>query len=98
LFKAVEDEHAQFTCKMVVANAGLAQRGLAGTRANAYGSDAVSHAHETLQKLCHVAIGETKVAMPPLALNGEQPRIDELGEVGTDACFVTPLPRRVPLR
>src|SRR5262245_6885264 len=84
LFEAVENAHAQFTREMVVADACLPERGLAGTRAKPYRAGAVRHLHEAFEKPGHIAIGESKVTMPPLALYGQQARIEQLGEMGAD--------------
>ncbi len=79
--EAFEREHAEVAREVVVAHARLAQRRLARARAQANGARAVRNAHQVLEELRHVAIGEAEIAMPSLALHHEQLRIRELRQV-----------------
>src|SRR6266550_6043479 len=45
LLEAIEDKHAQFAGKMVVAHAGLSERRLARTRTKTHRASSIGHAH-----------------------------------------------------
>jgi len=84
LLEAIENEHAQFAGKMVVAHAGLSQGGLARARPKANRTRPKGYAHEVFEKLRDVATAETEIAVPSLGFYGDQPRLEQLGEVGAD--------------
>src|SRR5689334_3921983 len=71
LRERIECEHAELPRQMIVANAREAKLGLARARPGTHCADAVRDAHQLLQKLAHVAICQTKVAMAALALHGD---------------------------
>src|SRR5208283_1599786 len=82
--QAVKYEHTQFSCKMVIAYARLAQSRLTRARANAHRAGTERDAHEVLEKLRHVAVGEAKVPMPPLIFDRDQARSKQFREMRTD--------------
>ncbi len=84
LREAVVHQNAEFTRKMVVANARLAQRRLTRARAHAHGADAICDTHQAFEQLCDVGLRKAEVAVPPLVLHGQQLRVEQLGEVRAD--------------
>ena len=90
LLEAVEDEHTQFAGKVVVAHSGLSKRRLSRTRAKTHRAGSIGHTHEALEKLCDVAIVETKISVPSLVFHGDQSRFEQLGEVSADRLFGHP--------
>src|SRR5271156_5787314 len=84
LLEADKYEHTQLAGKMVIANARLAQSGLARARTDAHRSGAVGYPHKALEKLRHVAVGESKIPMPPLDFDRGQTGIKEFREMRTD--------------
>ncbi len=81
LLQSVENEHAELARQVVVADACLAQRRLARTRANARRAGPVGDAHETLEQVRDVAAAQPEVTVPALALHGHEPRVQQLGEM-----------------
>ena len=90
LLEAIEDEHAQFAGKMVVAHAGLSERRLARTRAKTHRAGSIGYSHETFEKLRDVLIVEAEIPMPSLTFHGDQSRVEQLGEVSADRLFGHP--------
>ena len=82
--EALVNAHADFSREVVVAHPRLAQGGLARTRPRPDGAGAKRDAHQRFEQMRDVAIGEPEVPMPPLALDGDQARVDELREMRAD--------------
>src|SRR5688572_250319 len=81
LLEALEHEDTQFAREVVVADARLAQRRLARARLEPHGAGAIRHAHDALQQLGNVVVGEAEVAVSPLALDRDEAAVHELGQV-----------------
>ena len=76
--------HAHLACQVVVAHARAAQRRLPGAGAQPHGTGAKRHVHQRLQQVGYIPVRQPEVAVPALALHGDQARIQQLGEVGAD--------------
>ena len=82
--QALVDRHAQFAGEVVVAHARLAQRRFARTQPVPQRTGPESDAHQGLEQLGDIAVGQPEIAVPSLALDGEESRIQQFGEVGAD--------------
>src|SRR6266542_1743041 len=87
LLERVERKHAELTGQMVVADTRESQRRLARTGAKTNRAGSIGDPHQVFEQLADIAIGEAKVAMTSLVFDGEQARIDELGQVPADRLF-----------
>jgi len=77
-------QHAQLPGEVVVTDTRLAQRRVARAYARAGFIGSWRHAHQRLEDLRHIGAGEPIVAVPPLALDLEQPGVMQLREVKAD--------------
>jgi hypothetical protein len=84
LIETLVHQDAEFSGQVVVAHARLAQRRLARARADAHGARPIRDTHQALEQMRDVRVREPEVAMPALALDGDQPRSDELRKVTAD--------------
>jgi hypothetical protein len=82
--QAFVDHDAEFSGKMVVAHSGSAHCRLSRAAFQAYRSRSEGNAHERLQQMRNVGIGETKVAMTSLTFHGDQACIQELRQMRAD--------------
>jgi hypothetical protein len=82
--QALEDAHANLASEVVVADPGFSQRRLARARSSSHGAGAERDAHQRLEQLRDIPIGEAEVTVPPLAFDRHEPRLDELREMGAD--------------
>lgn len=80
-FECLEEKDTDVSGQMVVAHARDAQRRLAGTGPEADGPRPVGDAHEVLEEIRHVTVGEAEIPVSSLSLDRNESRVRQPGEM-----------------